>query len=73
MAIRIARVQRLSGAYSARYIAAPILIGMEIMAVPNVKKKVPTIAGNIPPACIPSLGKLVKNSHEIADIPCMKM
>jgi hypothetical protein len=45
IAIRIALVQRLSGAYSDRYIAAPIPNGTEKMAVPIVSKTVPTIAG----------------------------
>jgi hypothetical protein len=73
IAIRIALVQRLSLAYSDRYIAAATPSGHTNIVVSNVRYTVPRIAGKIPPERIPSEGKSIRNSIEIAGTPWTKM
>ena len=47
--------------------------GTEKIAVPIVNQNVPTIAGQMPPARMPSRGAMKRNSAVIAGRPCTTM
>ena len=60
-------------AYSVRYIAVIVPNGTAAIDMIITNKAVPYNAGKIPPFVIPSVGKLVKNSHESVSLPPMKI
>jgi hypothetical protein len=55
------RVTVPSGAYSARYIAAPMPIGTAESSVTSMRQNVPTIAGRMPPSAPLNLGDSSRN------------
>jgi hypothetical protein len=60
-----------SFAYSFKYMAHPMPSGMDDTAVITVTRKVPTIAGSMPPSVMPFLGIVVRKLQLILEIPLL--
>ncbi len=69
MARRMARVSRVSRAYSERYTAPPTPMGTATRAVPRVRRSVPMMAGSIPPCFMPPYGMVLRNCQLMATMP----
>jgi hypothetical protein len=69
----IRRVSLLLLAYSVKYMAARTPTGSEKRMVPPMRRRVPTMAGKIPPSRPPWRGKSVKNSQLMALRPRVKI